>query len=108
MDEYLAKTTDPKDQVLVKRMNQIIAKVLPDAEVRLSYGLVGYFQPKQICFFGINKQTISFYPTNKPIEHFQKEIAPYLSGKTTLKFPKDVNAIPVQLIQKIAVWNLEN
>jgi len=108
MDEYLQTLNDPKDQALVKKMHQIISEVLPDAEVRLSYGLVGYFQPKQICFFGINKQTIGFYPTNKPIDHFKEEIAPYLSGKTTLKFPKDESAIPVELIQRIATWNLEN
>ncbi|WP_338231110.1 iron chaperone [Companilactobacillus muriivasis] len=108
MDEYLQMHDDPKDQALVKKMYQIISEVLPDAEVRLSYGLVGFYQPKQICFFGINKQHIGFYPTDKPIEHFKEEIAPYLSGKTTLKFPKDEAAIPVELIQKIAVWNLKN
>lgn len=108
MDEYLQTHDDPKDQALVKKMYQIISEVLPDAEVRLSYGLVGFYQPKQICFFGINKQHIGFYPTDKPIEHFKEEISPYLSGKTTLKFPKDESAIPVELIQKIAVWNLEN
>ncbi|GEO65206.1 iron chaperone [Companilactobacillus nantensis] len=108
MDEYLATLTDPKDKILAKRMHQIISAVLPDAEVRLSYGLVGYFQPKQVCFFGINKQHIGFYPTNKPIEHFEKEIAPYLSGKTTLKFPKNEGDIPEKLVQEIAVWNLNH
>ncbi|ALB30053.1 iron chaperone [Companilactobacillus heilongjiangensis] len=108
MDEYLQTHDDPKDQALTRKMYQIISEVLPDAEVRLSYGLVGFYQPKQICFFGINKQHIGFYPTDKPIEHFKEEIAPYLSGKTTLKFPKDEAAIPAELIQKIAVWNLEN
>lgn len=108
MDEYLATLTDPKDKILAKKMHQIISEVLPDAETRLSYGLVGYFQPKQVCFFGINKQHIGFYPTDKPIKHFEKEIAPYLSGKTTLKFSKNEEDIPVKLIQDIAVWNLNN
>lgn len=108
MDEYLATLTDPEDKFLAKKMHRVISKVLPDAEVRLSYGLVGYYQPKQVCFFGINKQHIGFYPTNKPIKHFEKEISPYLSGKTTLRFPKSEAAIPVDLIQRIAVWNLNN
>jgi len=105
---YLQTLDSPEDKALATAMNQIISEVLPNAEVKISYGLIGYFQPKQICFFGINKQHIGFYPTNKPIKHFEKEIIPYLSGKTTLKFPKNEADIPKELIQKIALWNLEN
>ena len=108
MDEYLKTLNNPKDQQLAQAMHQIISEALPEAQVKLSYGIVGYFQPKQICFFGINQKQIGFYPTNKPIKYFEKEIAPYLSGKTTLHFEKDIAAIPVELIQKIAIWNLKN
>jgi len=105
---YLQTLDSEKDKQLTLKMHEIISEVLPDAQVKISYGLVGYFQPKQVCFFGINKQHIGFYPTDKPIKHFQNEIAPFLSGKTTLRFKKDKNEIPVQLVQKIALWNLNN
>lgn len=108
LQQYLNSLESTTDKDLARAMNQIITEVLPDAEIRLSYGLVGYYQPKQVCFFGINKQHIGFYPTDKPIAHFRQEIAPFLSGKTTLKFPKDINAIPKELIQQIALWNLNN
>lgn len=108
LNEYLARLTSTEDKELALQMHQIISEVLPNAEVRLSYGLVGYYQPKQVCFFGINKQHIGFYPTDKPIEQFRTEIDPYLSGKTTLRFKKDKNEIPKQLVQKIALWNLNN
>jgi len=105
---YLQTLDSGKDKQLALKMHEIISEILPDAQVKISYGLVGYFQPKQICFFGINKQHIGFYPTNKPIRHFQNEIAPFLSGKTTLRFPKDESAIPKKLVQDIALWNLKN
>ena len=108
LDEYLTHLDTDTDKELALQMHQIISEVLPDAEVRFSYGLIGYYQPKQVCFFGINKQHIGFYPTDKPIAHFAKEIAPYLSGKTTLKFKKDLDEIPKDLIQRIALWNLNN
>lgn len=108
LNKYLATLKSDDDRALAKQMYQILVAVLPDAEVKLSYGLVGFYQPKQICFFGINKQHIGFYPTDKPIQHFKTEIAPYLSGKTTLKFQKSVDAIPEKLIQEIALWNLEH
>jgi len=108
LEEYLETLDSATDKNLAIRMNKIISEVLPDAEIRISYGLLGYFQPKQICFFGINKQHIGFYPTSKPIQHFKTEIAPFLSGKTTLRFPKDESAIPVKLVQAIALWNLRN
>lgn len=107
LDEYLNGLNSQTDKELALAMHHIISEALPDAEVRLSYGLVGYYQPKQICFFGINQQHIGFYPTSRPIQHFQTEIAPYLSGKTTLKFKKDLRDIPSELVQKIAIWNLE-
>lgn len=108
LQEYLKNFNDPNDKLLINKMNEIITEVLPDAECRISYGLLGYYQPKQVCFFGINKNHVGFYPTYKPIEHFKNEIAPYLHGKTTLHFKKDVNEIPVELVQNIAKWNLNN
>jgi len=108
LQQYLQTLKSPTDKALAIYMNEIITDILPAAEVKISYGLMGYFQPKQICFFGINKQHVGFYPTNKPIQQFHDEIAPYLSGKTTLRFAKDETAIPKDLIQKIALWNLNN
>lgn len=108
LSEYLKTLDNENDKLLAKTMANIISRALPDAEVRLSYGLVGYYQPKQICFFGINKKHIGFYPTDKPIDHFINEIKPYLHGKTTLQFKKDQSELPEELIQKIARWNLNN
>lgn len=108
LNDYLKTLDNENDKKLALAMYQIIATALPDADVRLSYGLVGFFQPKQICFFGINKQHIGFYPTDKPIKYFEDQIVPYLSGKTTLKFPKSVDKIPAELIKNIAQWNLHN
>ncbi|MQS53562.1 iron chaperone [Companilactobacillus mishanensis] len=108
LQTYIKRFDDDKDKQLAIKMNDIISEVLPDAEVRISYDLVGYFQPKQICFFGIQSKHIGFYPTNKPIAEFADEIQSYLSGKTTLRFPKNEDKIPVDLIQRIAVYNLNN
>jgi len=108
LNQYLKTLSSEEDKKLAIQMNKIISEALPNATVKLSYGLIGHFQPKQICFFGINKQHIGFYPTSKPIEHFRSEITPYLSGKTTLHFPKCLSAIPIDLIKEISLWNLKN
>ena len=108
VDQYMKDFDDPNDQQLIIKMDKIISEALPKASSRISYGLIGYFQPKQICFFGISKDHIGFYPTNKPIEHFQSEIKPYLHGKPTLWFKQDPNESPIGLVQEIAKWNLEN
>ncbi|AKP67996.1 iron chaperone [Companilactobacillus ginsenosidimutans] len=108
LNDYISTLDNDDDKALAKRMNEIISEALPDAQTRISYGLLGYYQPKQVCFFGINKAHVGFYPTDKPIDHFREEIQPYLHGKTTLHFKKDVDDFPVELIQNIAKWNLNN
>lgn len=104
--QYLAGLENDRDRELALSMHKIICTALPDAEVKLAYGLVGYYQPKALCYFGINKRHVGFYPTNQPMAHFAKEVAPYQTGKGTLQFKKDSAAFPVELIQNIARWQL--
>lgn len=108
IEKYNQGLKNSADEKLVLYMDDIISQALPKAEKRISYGLVGYYQPKAVCFFGINKNHIGFYPMDKPIAQFQMDIKPYLHGKTTLHFKKDVQEIPVELVQNIAKWNLNN
>lgn len=108
IEKYNQGLENSNDEKLVLYMDEIVSQVLPEAEKRISYGLVGYYQPKAICFFGINKNHIGFYPTDKPIAKSKTELEPYLHGKTTLHFKKDVQEIPVGLVQNIAKWNLNN
>jgi uncharacterized protein YdhG (YjbR/CyaY superfamily) len=108
LDNYIGTLNNNDDKALARKMDEIISEALPEAEKRISYELMGYFQPKQVCFFGIMKDHIGFYPTNKPIEEFRDQIQPYLHGKTTLYFKKDAKEIPVELVQNIAKWNLNN
>lgn len=108
IEQYNAGLTTDADRTLALVMHTILRAVLPDAEMKLAYGLVGDYQPKAVCYFGINKRHIGFYPTNQPMAHFAKAVAPCQTGKGTLQFKKDVTALPIELIQTIASWQLEH
>ena len=74
IEQYNAGLTTDADRTLALAMHTILRAVLPDAEMKLAYGLVGYYQPKAVCYFGINKRHIGFYPTNQPLAHFAKAL----------------------------------
>jgi uncharacterized protein YdhG (YjbR/CyaY superfamily) len=100
IDDYIAAQPAELRPILQEIRTQIHAAV-PDAAEKISYGLPtitrhGHY----VVYFAGWKQHVSVYPVPRD-ENLRKEIAPYLSGKGTLKFPL-APPIPYDLIRRVA------
>ena len=100
MDEYI--DTFPEDiQTILKQVRKTIKAAAPEAGERISYGIPTFtLNDKYLIYFAGWKHHISIYPIPIGDDAFNQEIAPYVAGKGTLKFPID-KPMPLKLITKI-------
>jgi uncharacterized protein YdhG (YjbR/CyaY superfamily) len=100
IDEYI--DTFPEDmQTILKQVRKTIKAAAPEAGERISYGIPTFtLNDKYLIYFAGWKHHISIYPIPIGDDAFNQEIAPYVSGKGTLKFPID-KPMPLKLITKI-------
>ncbi len=106
VDEYIGSY--PKElQVLLEKLRVTIKKVAPAAVESMSYGMPGYkLNNKPLVYFGGFKNHIGFFPTPNGMEQFDKELAPYKTGKGTAQFPLD-KPIPYDLVTKIVEYRVK-
>jgi uncharacterized protein YdhG (YjbR/CyaY superfamily) len=102
VDEYIASQPEPI-RGLLEQVRGTIRKAVPDAEEVISYQMPTYKLPGgPVLYFAGWKQHISLYPaTATVVAAFQKEIAPYVVHKGTLRFPL-AQPVPMKLIGRIA------
>jgi uncharacterized protein YdhG (YjbR/CyaY superfamily) len=100
IDEYI--DTFPEEvQTILKRVRRTIKAAAPEAAEKISYGIPTFtLNGKYLIYFAGWKQHISLYPIPAGDDAFHQEIAKYISGKGTLKFPID-KPMPLKLITKI-------
>ena len=100
IDEYIE--TFPQDiQVILQQVRRTIKAAAPKAGEKISYGIPTFtLNDKYLIYFAGWKQHISIYPIPAGDDEFKREIAPYVSGKGTLKFPLD-KPLPLKLIAKM-------
>ena len=100
IDEYI--DTFPKDiQTVLRQVRKTIKAAAPKAGEKISYGIPTFtLNGKYLIYFAGWKHHISIYPIPIGDDAFNQEIAPYISGKGTLKFPID-KPMPLKLITKI-------
>jgi len=100
IDEYVAGFPTDVQEVLQK-IRMTIKKAAPQAEETIRYKMPTFnLKGKYLLYFAAYKKHIGLYPAPLGNEKFKKEMAPYESGKGTLKFPLD-EPIPLNLIRKI-------
>lgn len=97
VDEYIA--TQPESaQATLEAVRQLIQKAVPDATESISYQIPAYHLHGAVTYLGAWKEHFSLYPVPDGLpEKTTSELAPYLSGKSTLKFPYS-ERIPRRLI----------
>jgi uncharacterized protein YdhG (YjbR/CyaY superfamily) len=102
VDEYIASQPEPI-RGLLEQVRGTIRKAVPDAEEVISYQMPTYKLPGgPVLYFAGWKRHISLYPaTATVVAAFQKEIAPYVVHKGTLRFPL-AQPVPMKLIGRIA------
>jgi uncharacterized protein YdhG (YjbR/CyaY superfamily) len=100
IDEYI--DTFPENvQTILKQVRKTIKAAAPQTGEKISYGIPTFtLNGKYLIYFAGWKHHISIYPIPVGDDEFNQEIAPYVAGKGTLKFPID-KPLPLKLITKI-------
>ncbi|CAN5356404.1 DUF1801 domain-containing protein [soil metagenome] len=102
VDEYIA--THPEDvQAILQRVRSTIRKAVPGAEEAISYQIPTYkLHGRYVVYFAGWKRHYSLYPaTDRLVEAFKDDLAPYEVSKGTIRFPLS-RPVPVRLIARIA------
>jgi uncharacterized protein YdhG (YjbR/CyaY superfamily) len=102
VDEYIA--THPEDvQAILQRVRITIRKAVPGAEELISYQIPTYkLHGSPVLYFAGWKQHYSLHPaTDRVVEAFKDDLAPYKVNKDTIRFPLS-QPVPVKLIERIA------
>lgn len=105
MDEYIGTFPDAIQKIL-QELRETIKATAPEAEETISYNIPTFkMNGKSLIYFAGWKNHISLYPIPVGGEAFNKQIAKYVEGKGTLKFPID-KPLPLKLITKIVKLKL--
>lgn len=100
LDEYIA--TCPEDsRTYLQRIRELIHSLVPDAKERISYQIACFeLNGRNLVHFAGWKKHVSLYPVPAGSEAFERQIAKYVDGKGTLKFPLD-EPLPIKLIERV-------
>ncbi|HRK91543.1 MAG TPA: DUF1801 domain-containing protein [Anaerolineales bacterium] len=106
IDEYIA-ACPPDSQAYLQEIRKLIRKLAPDAKERISYQIAAFERNgKNIIHFAGWKKHVSLYPVPAGSETFERQIAKYVDGKGTVKFPLD-EPLPLKLIERVVKLHLE-
>jgi len=94
VDAYIAAA--PKAaQPHLRQLRAALKEAAPKAEERISYGIVGYFYPTRVVYFGGHAKHVALYPAGDA-----KGLEKYLYGASTLRFPLD-EPLPIARIKSL-------
>jgi uncharacterized protein YdhG (YjbR/CyaY superfamily) len=106
IDEYIQ--TFPEDiQAILEKMRQTVKKAAPQTVETISYQMPTFkLNGKNLVHFAAFKSHIGFYPTPSGISSFLNELAPYIGGKGSVRFPLN-KPIPYDLVEKIVAYRVK-
>jgi uncharacterized protein YdhG (YjbR/CyaY superfamily) len=103
IDQYIGSFPDDV-QVILSEVRRRIRDVVPGAGEAISYRIPAITRDgRPLVYFAAWKRHISVYPVPAGDETFAQEIAPYLAGKGTVRFPLD-KPIPYDLIERLVTF----
>jgi uncharacterized protein YdhG (YjbR/CyaY superfamily) len=98
--EYIA-SFPPDVQEGLNDLRRLIYDVAPSVEEKISYKIPTYFlDGRTFVFFAGWKTHISLHAIPKLEEPLEREVAPYRSGKDTVRFPLG-EPVPDELVTRI-------
>ena len=111
IDEYIASFPDEVQKIL-EELRATIKATAPNTKEKISYQIPTFeLNGRNLIHFAAWKKHIGMYPIPAGSEAFEKELAQYMDGKGTLKFPLD-KPLPLKLIREIVQFrvadNLKN
>ena len=99
IDEYIERF-EPKIQKTLNEIRNFIKNEVPEATEKISYGMPTFYLNGNLIHFAAFKDHYSIFPSPSGINTFEKKLAPYRTGKGTLKFSID-KPIPWDIIQQV-------
>lgn len=105
IEEYIA--AQPENvRGLLEQIHNTIKTALPDAKEKISWGMPTFWQKYNLIHFAAQKHHIGIYAGAESVVHFANELSSYKTSKGTIQLPYD-KPLPLDLIARIAKWNLE-
>jgi uncharacterized protein YdhG (YjbR/CyaY superfamily) len=104
-EEYLSGF--PKEtQIALNQIRTSIKNAAPLADEVISYGMPAFkLNGRMLVWIAAYKNHIGLYPMPSAIKAFKKDLAPYKSGKGTLRFPLDC-PLPLRLVAKVVKYRM--
>jgi uncharacterized protein YdhG (YjbR/CyaY superfamily) len=101
VDEYVA-TFPPEVREVLESVRRAVREALPESGERVSYHMpLVTLHGRDLFFFAGWKKHVSVYPVPDGDPALAADLAPYLSGASTLKFPLS-RPVPLDLVQRVA------
>jgi uncharacterized protein YdhG (YjbR/CyaY superfamily) len=99
VDAYIASAPE-KARPALEQIRSLIHRVVPEAGEKISYRMPTFtIDGKYFAYLAAHENHIGIYPVLE-VPDLEAEIAPYRSGKGTLRFPLD-ETIPYALIGRV-------
>ena len=106
VDEYFERVP-PKQKALLTWLRRTIKQAAPEAEEVISYKMPAFKQDGMLVYYAAFTDHCSFFPGSAMRwPEFAKQIKPFLSGKSTLRFTAE-HRIPASLVRKIVKARLK-
>ena len=105
IDEYIAGFPESV-QLVLEQVRTTIQTAAPEAKETISYAIPTFTLNGNLVHFAAFKNHIGFYPTPTGMESFEKDFAPYKTGKGSVQFPLD-KPIPLNLITKLVKFRIK-
>jgi len=99
VEEYIA-SFPPAVKSQLNEMRRIVKGVVPEAEERISYQIIGYFRSGGLVHIGGFKNHVSLFPGASLIKRFAHKLKSYRIAKGTVQFPLD-QPLPTKLIERL-------
>jgi len=100
VDEYIERLPIEVRERL-EEVRSLIRSIAPETGETISYGIPTVtLGGRYVVYYAAWKSHMSLYPVPRGDEELDQEIAPYLAGKGTLRFPHD-RPLPIGLIEKV-------
>ena len=106
VDEYMASLPGERRAVM-EQMRSTIRGAAPDATEAIAYNMPAFrWGGKFLVSYEAYKRHYSLFPaTDAVVAALREDIAPFLSGRGTIRFPADAS-IPVKLVRRIVAIRL--
>jgi uncharacterized protein YdhG (YjbR/CyaY superfamily) len=105
IDEYISGF-EPEIKKTLNELRDFIRAEVPEATEKISYGMPTFYLNGNLVHFAAFKDHYGFFPSPSGIDEFEKELAPYRSGKGTLRFPLNQD-IPWDIIKRVVQFRVK-